>query len=151
MGDLYFEDVDVGSTYDCGSHTFTAEGIVEFGERFDPQPYHVDREVATQKFGGLIASALHTLSVCQRLAYDGLFRKVVTNAGAGFDDVQCHAPVYAGDTLSVTAEIVDKRRLGSYPDRGVVHVKYAAGNQDGETALTAIALPFFQTRDTRDS
>lgn len=144
MSDLYFEDVAAGDTFDCGSYTVTAEEIVSFGEQFDPQPYHVDEEVANERFGGLIASALHTLGICQRLVSQELFTRVVTSAGAGFDGVQCHAPVYAGDTLSVTATIREKRRLESYPDRGVVHVEYRAWNQDDAEVLTALALPFFQ-------
>jgi acyl dehydratase len=150
MSDLHFEDVAVGDTFDCGSHTFTEEGIVAFGEQFDPQPYHVDREVAAEKFGGLIASALHTVSVCQRLVYEGLFTRVVTAAGAGFDGIQCHAPVFAGDTVSVRAEILGTRRLESHPDRGLVRIEYAAVNGAGDPVLTAVALPFFAVRDGPD-
>lgn len=147
MSDLYFEDVAVGETFDCGRHTVTKEDIIEVGERFDPQPYHVDESVAAERFGGLIASAVHTLGICQRLVTEELFSRVVTKAGAGFDEVQCHAPVFAGDTLAVTAEIRDKRQLESHPDRGVVHVEYRAVNGDGQRVLTALALPFFEVRD----
>ena len=146
MSKLHFEDVEVGSRHDCGTYTVTAEEIVGIGEQFDPQPYHVDETVATEQFGGLIASAVHTLGICQRLVTEALFHRVVTNAGAGFDEVNCHAPVFAGDTLSVTAEILDKRQLESQPERGLVRVEYTARNQDGELVMTAVALPFFQVR-----
>lgn len=147
MSELYFDDVTVGQTFDCGSYTVTADEIVDVGERFDPQPYHVDEEVASDRFGGLIASAIHTLGICQRLVTEELFQRVVTDAGAGFENIQCSAPVYAGDTLSVSAEIVGKRRLESQPHRGVVRVEYTARNQDDGVVMTAVALPFFAVRD----
>ena len=36
----FFEDIRVGETSEIGSHTFTAEDIRTFAERFDPQPAH---------------------------------------------------------------------------------------------------------------
>jgi acyl dehydratase len=38
----FFEDIRVGETSEIGSHTFTAEDIKTFAERFDPQPFHLD-------------------------------------------------------------------------------------------------------------
>ena len=147
MSKLYFQDVEIGSSYDCGTYTVTGEEIVEIGERFDPQPYHVDETVATEMFDGLIASAVHTLGICQRLVTEEFFHRVVTDAGAGFGEVNCHAPVFAGDTLSVTAKILGKRQLESHPERGLVRVEYTAHHEDEELVMTAVALPFFTVRD----
>jgi len=147
MAPLYFEDVTAGDRYDCGSQRLTADDIIEIGERFDPQPYHIDREVAEAQFGDLLASAIHTLGICQRLVTDEFFSRVVTDAGAGFEEVQCQAPVLADDKISVSAEILGKRPLDSHPDRGLVRVKYIARNQFGDLVMTAIALPFFKRRD----
>ncbi|WP_254533602.1 MaoC/PaaZ C-terminal domain-containing protein [Natrinema gelatinilyticum] len=149
MTQLYFEDVDEGMAREVGAYEVTKEEIIEFGERFDPQPYHVDEEVATERFGGLIASGLHTLSICQRIVADHLFRDVVTKAGAGFEAVQCTAPVYAGDTLSVRMEILEKRTLESYPDRGLVRIQYRGLNQNDEQVLSTVGLPFFERRETK--
>jgi len=50
---LSFEDMEVGSVMECGEHTFTHDEIVEFAERFDPQPFHVDdAAAAASPFGG---------------------------------------------------------------------------------------------------
>lgn len=151
MTKQYFEDFDEGFIKEAGEYEVTKEEIIEFGERFDPQPYHVDEEVATEMFGGLIASALHTLSICQRIATDSLFQQAVTKTGAGFESVQCTAPVYAGDTLSVRIEIIEKRKLESYPDRGLVRVQYTALNQNDEEVLSTVGLPFFERRSAQDS
>jgi acyl dehydratase len=148
VSQLYFEDIKEGLSREAGAYEVTREEIIEFGERFDPQPYHVDEEVANELFGGLIASALHTLSICQRIVADTLFRDSVTKTGAGFEAVQCTAPVYAGDTLSVRMEVLEKLPLESYPDRGLVRIQYTGLNQDGEEVLSTVALPFFERRRT---
>lgn len=147
----YFEDFEEGLTKEAGAYEVTKDEIIEFGKRFDPQPYHVDEEVAKEVFGGLIASALHTLSICQRIVTDNLFQGTVTKAGAGFESVQCTAPVYAGDTLSVRMEIIEKKELESYPDRGLVRVQYTALNQNDEEVLSTVALPFFERRSAQES
>jgi acyl dehydratase len=147
----YFEDFEEGLTREAGEYEVTKEEIVEFGRRFDPQPYHVDEDIAEEVFGGLIASALHTLSICQKIVTDNLFQEAVTKAGAGFESVQCTTPVYAGDTLSVRMEIVEKRELESYLDRGLVRVRYTGLNQDDEEVLTTVALPFFERRSAQDA
>ncbi len=38
-----YEDMVVGTTTEIGKHTFTREEIVEFAEKFDPQPFHWTR------------------------------------------------------------------------------------------------------------
>lgn len=151
MTNKYFEDFDEGLTREAGEYDVTKEEIIEFGERFDPQPYHVDEDIAEEVFDGLIASALHTLSICQKIVTDSLFQETVTKAGAGFESVQCTTPVYAGDTLSVRMKILEKRELESYPDRGLVRIQYTGLNQNDEEVLSTVALPFFQRRAAQES
>ena len=51
----YFEDVRVGDKLVVGRHTFTAEEIKSFAERFDPQPFHLDEAAAARsQFGALL-------------------------------------------------------------------------------------------------
>lgn len=144
---IHFEDLTVGETREFGSYEMTREEIVEYGRRFDPQPYHVDEDAGEAAFGGLIASALHTLSVAQRIVADNLYRESVTKSGAGFESIDCTALVKPGDTLRVRATILEKRALNSLPDRGIVHIEYTVLNQNDEEVLNTVALPFFARRD----
>jgi acyl dehydratase len=49
--------VEIGTRAELGSYTFTAEEIIRFARKFDPQPFHIDEEAAKSgPFGGLIAS-----------------------------------------------------------------------------------------------
>src|SRR5437879_9081802 len=52
---IWWEDFKVGDSVEMGRHSFSAQEIVDFGRRFDPQPFHVDAAAAeTGFFGGLI-------------------------------------------------------------------------------------------------
>src|SRR5690625_1839336 len=65
---IYWEDVEVGPLMEYGSITVTRDAIIDFARRFDPQTYHVDEAAArAHRFGGLVASGLHTSSMCMRL------------------------------------------------------------------------------------
>jgi len=42
--DLYFEDLHPGMKFNSNrSYCVTAEEIMEFAERYDPQPFHLDQ------------------------------------------------------------------------------------------------------------
>ena len=46
MNALYWEDVVIGTRRDLGSYTFTEEEIIRFGQKYDPQTFHIDPEAA---------------------------------------------------------------------------------------------------------
>ena len=55
---VFFEDLSVGSIFDSISKTITETEIIEFGWKYDPQPFHISKpDALASTFGGLIASA----------------------------------------------------------------------------------------------
>jgi acyl dehydratase len=57
---IFWEDIKTGRVLETGSVTLNAADIRVFAEKFDPQPYHLDREAADASlFGGLCASGWH--------------------------------------------------------------------------------------------
>jgi acyl dehydratase len=104
---LYVEELTVGQTWDAGRVTFTEAEIVAFAEEFDPQPFHVDPESARNHFDGVIASGWHTAAACMRPFVTAVLADVAVVAAVGIDDLRWHKPVSPGDTLSVTASVVD--------------------------------------------
>jgi len=66
-----WEDFKVGDSIELGRHTFTEEEMLDFGRRFDPQPFHADPAAAKESFfGGLIASGWLTCAIGMRLMVD---------------------------------------------------------------------------------
>ena len=57
-------EIVIGERQTLGSYTFTAEAIIAFARKFDPQPFHLSAEEgAKTHFGGLVASGEDTLHV----------------------------------------------------------------------------------------
>lgn len=144
---LYFEDVDVGFTRDCGSLTVTESEIVAFGEQYDPQPFHTDPEAAEESaFGGLVASGWQTCALTARLLVTNYINDTASAGGRGIDDLRWRRPVRPGDTLSVRAEVVAKRPTRD-PAVGETDVSVTTTNGADETVLSMVALGLVERRE----
>jgi len=66
---FYFEDFFVGQLfYSAGSAKVSAEEIKEFGQKYDPQPFHLDEAAGEGSFfKGLAASGWLTAAIVMRL------------------------------------------------------------------------------------
>jgi hypothetical protein len=68
LRERWFEDYATGEVFEFGDRLITAEEIVEFARRYDPQPFHTDPAAAARShFGGLVASGWMTASVAMSL------------------------------------------------------------------------------------
>lgn len=146
---LFFEDLQVGQVDRFGAYRVTRDEVIEIASRFDPQPFHIDEEAAAANpiFGGLSASAIHTLAMTSRMQAD---RATVTgfrpHAGLGMQDMQTLHPVYPGDTLSVAVEITELRVSRSRPDCGIVTSAITTLNQQGTAVMRFRAVFLFKRR-----
>lgn len=141
----YFEDLDVGETDAFGRYEVTEDDVVAFGERFDPQPFHVDEAAARDSmFGGLVASGWHTASMTMRMLVDGSLAASRALGAVGVDELRFREPVRPGDVLGVETEIVDKEPWDE--DRGLVHDRVVTTNQDGEEVLSMVGLVLWERR-----
>ncbi len=139
MPTTYFEDLAVGDTYEFEPVTLTESDIVEFGREYDPLPFHVDAEAASESmFGGLIASGIQLIAVSQRVVYDGFYSDLALLGGLGMDDVRFHAPCRPGDSLTTRLELVELRESRSREDRGVAATRRSLHADDGTTAASMI-------------
>ena len=144
----YFEDYQVGMVDEFGEVLVTAEEIVEFARRYDPQTMHVDPgAAATGPFGGLIASGWHTGSLTMRLFVDHYLSKVATLPSPGIDELRWVRPVRPGDTLRMRVTVVEARRSKSKPDRGIVRSLVEVLNQNGEVVMSQRPMNLIRCRD----
>ncbi len=140
-----FDELAVGQRFDFGTLEMTREDILDFGRRFDPQPFHVDEEAAAEgPFGGLIASGLHTLSASfATMIRTGLLAKV-SMGGAGME-IAWPAPVRPGDVLDVTGVVEELTPSRSKPDRGVAKLRFTAHRLgDGVKVLDVLGTVFLR-------
>lgn len=144
----YWEDLLPGSVRELGSVTPTAEEIIDFASRFDPQPFHLDEEAAKQSlFGSLCASGWHTCAMAMRLTVDNFLRHSTSLGSPGLENLKWLKPVYPGDTLSLRHTILESRALKSRPDTGMVRSLWEFSNQRGEPVLRMEGYGFFRRRE----
>jgi len=145
---LYWEDFKPGNTLEIGSHTFTEEEIIAFARQFDPQIFHIDPAAAKNSFfGGLIASGWHTCAVAMRLSVDKYVARSASLGSPGLDNIRWLAPVRAGDTISYRRKITAARASESKPGVGLVHSRWEASNQRGESVMTMEGWGMFRRRN----
>lgn len=137
VNERYFEDYVEGSTFEYGAISLTAEEIMDFAKRYDPQPIHVDPEAAARgPFAGLIASGWHTAGVMMRLLADNFISHVAGMASPGVDELRWLLPVRPGDTLSIRVTVLEARRSRSKPGRGIVRSLVEVLNQNKDVVMS---------------
>jgi acyl dehydratase len=157
----WFEEIEIGTPYRLGSHTFSAEEIIRFGKLYDPQYFHVDADAATHShFGGLVASGWHTVVAGHRLFVDMLFaddelhRKRGEEPGIpgpspGVNRMDFKIPVRPGDVVTYTLVVKSKRPSNSLPGWGLLIQDMVAVNQRNEVVYSAELAGFVKLRDYR--
>jgi acyl dehydratase len=136
----YFEDYVVGSLLTVGPVTVTEDEIVDFARRYDPQPFHVDREAAARgPYGGIIGSGWHTCAIVMRALVDEYISPASALGSPGIDELRWRAPVRPGDALSIAVRVVESRVSRSKPELGIVRTGVEVTNQDGTLLLTMTA------------
>lgn len=137
-GPLYFDDCNVGDSYLTVKHCVTAEDIIEFATKWDPQPWHIDKEQAKASFfGGLTACSAHIFSIyciTSQQWESGVVQQAL--AGLGFDEMRMLKPVYAGDTLQCNTTIAKVRESKSQPTAGIVTYSSKLINQAGDPVFS---------------
>ena len=141
----YFEDISVGETDSFGSYEVTDEEIVEFAEQYDPQPFHMDPEVAAETpFGGLVASGWHTAAMTMRLLVENVLADLATRGALGVDELRWRPPVRPGQTLTVETEVLAKDDWDEETGKIAVEITTLA---DGDVALSMVGLVLVERGD----
>ena len=143
----WFEDFAVGDVSEFGPVTVTEAEIVEFAQRYDPQPFHVDPDAAAASpFGGLIASGWHTMALFMGMYVRGVLLDSASLGSPGVEELRWLAPVRPGDELRGRSTVTDVRASATNPRRGTVFTTNEVVNQDGTVVMTMKARGFFARR-----
>lgn len=132
----YYEDLKPGvTTKGTDTYLVTEAEIREMGERWDPQPFHVDPEAAAASpFGGLVASTVHLFGIHTRLGARG--DPLAAVSALGMTNFVNHAPARPGDRLRHESTVLDRRPSKSRPGTGVVSFRGTLFNQRDEPVFS---------------
>lgn len=146
---IYFEDFEPGRVFELGSIEVSADEIIEFATKYDPQPFHIDPEAAEQSsFGGLIASGWHTCALYMRLLCDGILHDSSSQGSPGMEELRWLAPVRPGDRLTGTSTVVAANPSSTKPNRGTVTLLSEMTNQDGVVVMRMRGRGMYGLRPT---
>ena len=139
MPGLYFEQFDEGHVFEHELRRTVTEmdNMLFSNMTLNPQPLHIDRHFCeTQtEWGQPIMNSLFTLGLMIGIAVTDT-TVGTTIANLGMTEVRFPHPLYQGDTIHVTTEVIGKRVSKSRPDAGIVEFEHKAFNQ--EDVLVAI-------------
>lgn len=123
MRGKYFEDWIVGERFITAGRTITETDVVMFAAMSgDYNELHTNKDYMEKdkNFGGRIAHGLLGLSISHGLFSRTGYLESTPLAFLGLESWQFKAPIFLGDTVHATIEVVDKKASRSKPDRGVI-------------------------------
>ena len=127
----------------AGPRIVTEDEIVEFSRRYDPQPFHIDRDrAAASRWRGLIASGWLTCSIAMDLAVRHFLEGSESIGSPGVDELKWENPVRPGDRLTLSITVLESR-LSSSGRTGVVRWRWELHNQAEERVLSVLATNLF--------
>jgi acyl dehydratase len=148
-GGLYFEDFTAG---DVIAHRLTRtvtqmDNMLFSNMTLNPQPLHIDRhfcETETE-WGQPLMNSLFTLGLLIGISVNDT-TVGTTIANLGMNDVKFPHPLFEGDTVHCTTEILGKRESKSRPEAGIVEFHHRAFNQNGKLVAECRRQAFMRMR-----
>lgn len=149
MAGKYYEELEVGQRMRHGrTRTITeADNVLFSGLTMNTQPLHMDEEFAKRsQFGQRIVNGIFTFGVVVGITVPDLTEGTIV-ANLGYERVNHPNPVFAGDTIWVETEVLEKHPSSSKPDRGVVRLRHVAYKQSAEPVVEIERAVLFMKRE----
>ncbi len=131
MAGLWYEELSVGQLFDHAiRRTVTETDNVLFSAMtHNPAALHLDEDyMKGTDYGTRIVNSCFTLGLMVGISVgDTTLGTAVANLG--WDEVRFPAPLFPGDTVHVTTEVIELRESKSRSDAGIVTFLHRAFNQ----------------------
>ncbi len=143
----FSEDYKVGDSFELGQFEVTRKEVVEFAQKYDPFPFHIDDEAAKATvFGGIISSGWLTALVWLRLMHSHFLSYETVLGSPGHEEMVWPTPVRPGDRLSGFVEIKESRVSKSKPELGFVRYTAKLTNQENEEVFITTSTLIVKSR-----
>ncbi|MFL5114169.1 MAG: MaoC family dehydratase [Microvirga sp.] len=148
-GGLYFEDFAIGATM---AHRLTRtvtqmDNMLFSNMTLNPQPLHIDAHFcATEtEWGRPLMNSLFTLGLMIGIQVSHM-TVGTTIANLGMTEVRFPHPLFEGDTVHCTTEVIGKRPSNSRPGAGILEFHHRAYNQDDKLVAECRRQVFMRMR-----
>ena len=143
----YFEDFEVGDIYQCrlGRTVTEADNIWFTLLTMNTHPLHFDNDYAAKsEFGRPLVNSCLTLAIVTGMSVSDISQKAIGNLG--WNDVKLVSPVYVGDTIAYSTEVIETRVSNSRPGSGLMVIRSTGVNQNGEPVISFASTTFVERR-----
>jgi acyl dehydratase len=131
MGGLWFDELVVGQKFEHAIRRTVTEtdNVLFTAMTHNPALLHLDEEyMKGSEFGARIVNSAFTLGLMVGISVgDTTLGTAVANLG--WDEVRFPTPLFHGDTVHVTTEVIELRESKSRPEAGIVTFLHKAFNQ----------------------
>jgi len=131
-----FEDFEVGDVYrhPLGRTILAADNTWFTLLTQNTNPIHFDHHYAAQtEFKRPLVNSALTLAVVMGQSVGDLSQNALANLG--WDDIRLPHPVFEGDTVYSSSEVLETRESRSKPNVGIVRVKTTGVNHEGRVVI----------------
>jgi len=148
-GGLFFEDFIPGTLIEHRLRkTVTQMDNMLFSNMtLNPQPLHIDAHfcASESEWGRPLVNSIFTLGLMIGISVNDLTLGT-TIANLGMAEVKFPSPLFEGDTIHVTTEVLGKRLSRSRPDAGIVEFFHHAYQQEGKLVAECRRQAFMKRR-----
>ena len=134
MAGLWYDELRIGQVFEHAIRRTVTEtdNVLFTAMTHNPAQLHLDEEyMRGTEFGTRIVNSCFTLGLMVGISVgDTTLGTAVANLG--WDEVRFPKPLFHGDTVNVTTEVIELRESKSRPEAGIVTFFHRAFNQHGD-------------------
>ena len=146
---IYFEDLNEGDNYSLGPVFVSKKEILEFANKYDPQPFHIDEEKAKESlFGGLCASGWHTCSLYMRMLCDSFIKNLASLGSPGMNEIRWIKPLFPDQKITGKVTIISLTPSKSKPNIGSLVTNSEVYNSKKEIIMTLQSISIVKKRNS---
>jgi acyl dehydratase len=141
------EDFEVGDIYEhpIGRTITQADNIWFTLLTVNSNPIHFDAAYAARtEWGRPLVDSTFTLALVTGLSVTDVSQNAIN---LGWDEVRLPAPVFEGDTIYASSEVLEVRESRSRPGMGIVKLRTTGINQDGVRVIEFVRTIMVYKRD----
>lgn len=145
MAGKYYDELEIGQIikHEVGRTLAEYDNILFSTLTMNSSPLHINADFMTRsEYGKPLMNGIFTLGVVVGITVQDLTAGTIL-ANLGYENIRHPKPMFAGDTLYVETEVLEKRESKSRPDTGVVKLKHLGRNQQGEICVEVTRSALF--------
>ena len=147
---IYFEDIKIGDSYKLGPLFVSKKEILEFANKYDPQPFHINEEKAKESlFGGLCASGWHTCSLYMKMLCDSFIKNLASLGSPGMNEIRWLKPLFPDQKIYGKVTIIKKTPSKSKPNIGSMITKSEVYNEKKELIMTLESISIVRKKNEK--